>query len=68
MFPSKQLTVYYVASVMKDEQGRPFIVVREYVSKGRNLSSNNTSKKVKHDLGDSLTASQSGKEEKAAWQ
>jgi hypothetical protein len=36
---------------MKDEQGRPFIVVREYVSKGRNLSSNNASKKSEALLG-----------------
>lgn len=25
------LTQHFIASVMKDEQGRPFIVVREYV-------------------------------------
>jgi hypothetical protein len=29
------LTQHFLASVMKDEQGRPFIVVREYVDSKR---------------------------------
>lgn len=38
-----KLTACSAASVMKDEQGRPFIVVREYVLKGWNRSLNSAS-------------------------
>jgi hypothetical protein len=58
------------AAVMKDEQGRPFIVVREYVSKGRNRSSSIASAAIskKRLYGPRLTATQSGEKEKATRQ